>query len=152
MTIAELLRPEDVLEDLEANDREGVLRELAEHLASRHPGVRQRDLEQVLVERERLGSTAMGEGVAIPHGKLPKLAKLLTCFGRSRRGVDFGAAGGAPTYLFFVVVAAAKAPGEHLKALSQISRIFRDEAVRKRLLAAETGGEIYRILVESKAS
>lgn len=152
MTIAELLRPEDVLADLEASDREGVLHELAEHLASRHPGVRQRDLEQVLVERERLGSTAMGEGVAIPHGKLPKLAKLLTCFGRSRRGVDFGAAGGAPTYLFFVVVAPAKSPGEHLKALSQISRVFRDEGVRKRLLAAETAGEIYRILIDGKPS
>jgi PTS system nitrogen regulatory IIA component len=103
---------------------------------------------RVLAERERLASTAIGEGVAIPHGKLETVSGLLACIGRSRRGVEFDSLDGQPTHLFFVLVAPASSTGVHLKALARISRLFKDEAFRRRLLAAPDAATMFRIVVD----
>ena len=105
-------------------------------MAAAEPGVEAERLLQVLVERENLQSTGIGDGVAIPHGKLPGLSRLLAGFARSPRGVDFESIDGQPTYLFFVLVAPESSTGAHLKALARISRVFKDPEFRRRLLAA----------------
>ena len=95
-----------------------------------------RTLSKVLIEREQLASTAIGEGVAIPHGKLGAVGEIVACLGRAPTGVEFDSMDGQPTYLFFVLVAPESSTGAHLKALARISRVFKDPEFRRRLLAA----------------
>src|SRR5712671_5642170 len=105
MKIAEFLREDLILPELTSSDKPAVLAELSAALARAHAGLSAGRLTEVLLEREKLGSTGVGEGVAIPHGKLPGVPGLLAAFGRSKRGVDFSAIDGKPTYLFFVLFA-----------------------------------------------
>jgi PTS system nitrogen regulatory IIA component len=107
-------------------------------------------LLRVLIERERLASTAIGEGVAIPHGKLP-VPKLVGCVGISRRGVDFESMDGRPTHIFFVLVAPENSTGIHLKALARISRLFKDPDFRSRLLQARDAADMFRVLADEDA-
>src|SRR5919109_5678335 len=100
MRIAEFLREDLVFPDLAATDKAGVLGELCAGLARGVPGLEAKKLADALLEREKLGSTGIGEGVAIPHGKLPGIPGLVAAFGRKRAGVDFAAIDGKPTYLF----------------------------------------------------
>ena len=107
------------------------------------------EVEQgVLLERERISTTAIGEGVAIPHGKLPGVERVLGVFARSLQGVDFSSLDGGPTHLFFVLIAPESAAADHLKALARISRLLKDETFRRRLLTGQTGEELYRIIAE----
>jgi PTS system nitrogen regulatory IIA component len=108
-------------------------------------------LVDVLIEREKLQSTGIGEAVAIPHGKLPGISRLLASFARSRSGVDFESIDGQDTHLFFLLVVPEHSGGQHLKALARISRFFRDAAFRKRLLDAETLDEVFRAIEEEDA-
>src|SRR4051812_11029533 len=103
MKIVDFIREELILPDLRSKAKLDVLNELATHLAQAQNGVGKDDLVRVLVERERLASTAIGEGVAIPHGKLDAVGKLVACVGRARDGVDFDSMDGRPTHLFFVL-------------------------------------------------
>jgi nitrogen PTS system EIIA component len=105
----------------------------------------------VLVERESLASTAIGEGVAIPHGKLPVVGEIVACLGRARAGVDFDSMDGLPTYLFFVLVAPESSTGAHLKALARISRVFKDADFRRRLLAAPDRESMYQVVSDEDA-
>src|SRR5437868_15328280 len=130
MKIAEFLREDLILPDLQATDKAGVLRELCAPLARAH-GFEAGRLTEVLLEREKLGSTGIGEGVAIPHGKLPGVPGLLAAFGRSTKGVEFAAIDGRPAQLFFVLFAPENSAGVHLKALARISRLFKSAAFRK---------------------
>jgi PTS system nitrogen regulatory IIA component len=102
----------------------------------------------VLIDREGLASTAIGEGVAIPHGKLSTVSEIVACLGRAREGVDFDSMDGQPTYLFFVLVAPENSTGAHLKALARISRVFKDSTFRRQLLEAPDGDSMYRIIAE----
>jgi len=148
MRVADLVR-EDVLlivPQLHASTRDDVLEELATFLAHHHREVSAEDVVRALANRERLGSTAVGDGLAIPHAKLFSARKLLACFGRSRKGVDFGAPDGKPTRFFFVLIAPENAPGEHLTALARISRLFNDSGFRGRLDHADTAQEIYDVI------
>jgi len=102
-----------------------------------YPSFSAQQLSDTLLEREKLGSTGIGEGVAIPHGKLPGLPGLLAAFGRKRAGVDFAAIDGKPTHLFFVLFAPDNSAGLHLKALARISRLFKQPQFRQAILNAE---------------
>jgi PTS system nitrogen regulatory IIA component len=101
---------------------------------------------EVLIERERLGSTGIGDGIAIPHGKMENLDQLLLAFGRSKSGVEFDSLDGKPAYLFFLVVAPDKSAGIHLKALARISRLLKSGAVRKDLMEAKGAPEIFEVI------
>jgi PTS system nitrogen regulatory IIA component len=145
MKIVEFLRPDAVLESLSGQTGQAVLSELCRPLAASQKVDGQRLLE-TLLDREKLGSTGIGEGVAIPHGKVPGLPGLMASFGRAPKGVDFRAIDGRPTFLFFTLFAPENSAGAHLKALARISRIFKNAAFRDAIMKAATGEEIYRLI------
>ena len=151
MRISEFLSPEAVISDLSAQDKDQVLRELSAALVRAHPALKQERLVEVLREREKLGSTGIGEGVAIPHGKLPGMSQLLAAFGVSRGGVDFEAIDGRPTHLFFALVAPENSAGVHLKALARISRLFKNPRFRGAILEAATAADIHALIVQEDA-
>ena len=105
---------------------------------------------QVLLDRERLGSTGIGEGVAIPHGKLNNIDRQLIAFGLSRKGVDFDAMDGKPARLFFLLIAPEDSVGVHLKTLARISKLLKTSHARERLLSAADRAQIYRIISEEE--
>jgi PTS system nitrogen regulatory IIA component len=154
MKIVDFVRPELIVPELQARDKAEVIRELADHLAANVGGGKTLDREQlakVLMERERLASTAIGEGVAIPHGKLDAVGKLVACVGRAPQGVDFDSMDGRPTHLFFVLVAPENSTGVHLKALARISRLFKDPEFRTRLMQAKGGEDLYKVISDEDA-
>lgn len=151
MKIAEFLSPKAVVADLGAREKQAVLGELCQALARAHPELNAGRLLEVLRDRERLGSTGIGEGVAIPHGKLAGLPQLRASFGVSREGVDFEAIDGKPTHLFFALVAPENSAGIHLKALARISRLFKNGRFREAILEARTADDIYRLIAEEDA-
>jgi PTS system nitrogen regulatory IIA component len=151
MKITDLLSPEMVLPDLKGTSKPEVLKELATGLASRLPDVKLDELIAVLGERERLGSTAIGDGIAIPHGKISGVQKIVGAFGRHGQGVDFESLDGNPTQLFFVLVAPEDSASLHLKALARVSRLLKDDTFRSHLVAADSGDEIYRLIKEEDA-
>jgi nitrogen PTS system EIIA component len=146
MKIAEILSPETIVAQLHGDTKAKVLTELAECLCKGHPEITFDRLLAVLNERERLGSTAIGDGIAIPHGKLRGINQILGVFGRSREGVDFESLDGNPTHLFFLLVAPEDSASLHLKALARVSRLFKDTAFRQRLLEAGDAAELYQLL------
>jgi len=103
---------------------------------------------QVLLERERLGSTGMGDGIAIPHGKLKEIQGIICSFGRSREGIDFQSIDEKSSHLFFLLLAPEDSASEHLQALARLSRILKDAQSRKRLMEAASKEEIYRLIAE----
>jgi PTS system nitrogen regulatory IIA component len=151
MKIVDLIRRDMVIPELQAKAKLGVLQELASNLAKRSPKLDVDQLTRVLVDREELASTAIGEGVAIPHGKVAQVGEIIACLGRARGGIDFGSMDGQPTYLFFVMVAPENSTGAHLKALARISRVFKDAAFRQRLLEAPDADSMYQIIQQEDA-
>jgi PTS system nitrogen regulatory IIA component len=145
MKIVEFLRPDAVIANLAGQTGQAVLAELCRPITAAHRVDGQRLLD-TLLDREKLGSTGIGEGVAIPHGKVPTLPGLLASFGRSVPGVDFRAIDGRPTHLFFTLFAPENSAGTHLKALARISRIFKTPAFREAILRAATADDIYRLI------
>jgi nitrogen PTS system EIIA component len=154
MKIVDFVGPDLIVPQLAAHEKSAVIRELADHLAAHVSGTQKIDREvlaKVLLERERLASTAIGEGVAIPHGKLDAVGKLVACVGRAIDGVDFDSMDGRPTHLFFVLVAPENSTGVHLKALARISRLFKDPDFRTRLMQAKDAQEIFRVIADEDA-
>lgn len=151
MKIVELIRREMIVPALQARDKRGLLDELAAHISAQHSKIDRASLLRVLVDREALASTAIGEGVAIPHGKLSAVGEIVACLGRAPGGVDFDSMDGQPTFLFFVLVAPENSTGAHLKALARISRVFKDADFRRRLLAADDADAMYRVIAEEDA-
>jgi PTS system nitrogen regulatory IIA component len=145
MKIVEFLRPDAVLANLGASSAQAALAELVRPICTTHRLEPQRVLE-TLLDRERLGSTGIGEGVAIPHGKVQGLPALVASFGRAPQGIDFRAIDGKPTFLFFTLVAPENSAGAHLKALARISRIFKNPSFRDAILKAEGPEEIFRLI------
>jgi PTS system nitrogen regulatory IIA component len=148
MRITDVLADTDLLPDLAASTKEELIAELALLVAAHHPEIDGGRLVQALEDRERLNSTALGDGVAIPHGKLPGLRRVVAAFGRSREGVDFNSLDGKPTHLFFLLVAPEDSAGAHLKALARISRLLKDEGFRSRLLDAPDAAALYQTIRE----
>jgi PTS system nitrogen regulatory IIA component len=148
MKITDILPEVLVIASLGGRNKEEVLRELAEAMAAQYAEIDANRLVDVLWERERLGSTAIGDGIAIPHGKLPGLKTVLGAFGRHPQGVDFQSLDGKPTKLLFLLVAPEDSVGQHLKALARVSRLLKDPAFRNQLLTAPDQHELYRHLRE----
>jgi len=148
MKLSEILTPEGIIPNLNAHDKKGVLEELSGVITAQEPSLNKGYLLQVLLERERLGSTGIGEGIALPHGKVNKLDRLLVSFGRSLEGLSFDSIDDQPAYLFFLLVAPENSAGAHLQALAKISRVLKDSNFRQRLMNAKSKDEIYRIIVE----
>ena len=140
-----------VLPDLRGTTKPEVLKELAAGLAAKHREIRLEDLTATLGERERLGSTAIGDGIAIPHGKLRGVNQIIGAFGRHPQGVDFESLDGNPTQLFFVLVAPEDSASLHLKALARVSRLLKDGAFREHLIAAPSAAEIFKLIKEEDA-
>ena len=145
MNILELLDKRMIISQLVSTSKEGVLRELVRAIAQVEKQVDENRLMEILLERESLGSTGIGDGVAIPHGKSKDAKRLLASFGRSLAGMDFQSMDGKPTHLFFLLVAPENSAGIHLKALARISRLMKENAFRKRLMEASSGDEIYSL-------
>jgi PTS system nitrogen regulatory IIA component len=148
MKITEILSPDLIVPELVGNTKSEVLRELAQPLATKYHEFDVAALTAVLAERERLGSTAIGDGIAIPHGKVRGVKQILGTFGRHRRGVDFESLDGRPTHLFFVLVAPEDSTSLHLKALARVSRLFKDNSFREHLMEANEANEIFRLISE----
>jgi PTS system nitrogen regulatory IIA component len=151
MKIMEILAKDAVILDLGVRSKREVLAEMAASLAKVEPQIEAGRLLEVLLEREALQSTGIGEGVAIPHGKLPGLDRLVATFARSVAGVDFDSIDGQPTHHFFLLVVPEHSGGQYLKALARISRFFRDAAFRRKLAEGETLDDVIRAIEEEDA-
>ena len=151
MKIEDLLAEELVLADLQGKTKTEVIHELATAVARQYADVEYEPLVHALEERERLNSTALGDGVAIPHGKLEGVKRVLAAFGRSAAGVDFQSVDGKLTHLFFLLVAPEDSAGAHLKALARISRLLKDEPFRARLIATNDPRRLFAIIREEDA-
>lgn len=150
MKIADLLNPAAIVGDLKATAKNEVLAELTDAIVKATGNLDRNEVIKVLQERELLGSTGIGEGVAIPHGKLRNIDQLLLSFGRSRKGVDFDSMDGKPAHLFFLLVAPEESVGVHLKTLARISKLLKNPAVRRRLLESSDSESLYHIIVEEE--
>lgn len=151
MKIADVLQKEAVLTDLKSRDKKGVIEEMVIP-AARIAGMKTRELVRVLMDRERLGSTGIGGGIGIPHGKLKGIDSLILGFGLSRKGVDFESIDGRPTHIFFMLITPENSIDIHLRMLAQISRILKNEVFRKRLMNASDADEILAIIREEDDS
>ncbi len=151
MKVIDFLRPDLVLAELQATSKNAVLAELAGHLARRQAGIDASELQRVLEERELLMSTAIDDGIAIPHGKLDSVGQLVGALGRSRAGLKFDSLDGKPTHLVFMLVAPTSSTGTHLKALARLARLFRDADCRQRLVDAPDAAAMYQAILEEDA-
>ena len=150
MNFTEILKRDFILEELEARNQHEVLDELVRVFAMGGVRFDPEAMLQVLLERERLGSTGIGDGIAIPHGKLQGLDEILLSFGRSSEGISFDAMDGKPVHLFFLLMAPENSAGLHLKILAKISRMLKDPALRDNLLRAKSKERIWRIIEEQE--
>lgn len=146
--IGDLLQDDLVIEEIKATDKIGVIREFAGILQATGRVTDAEALVRVLLERESLGSTGIGDGVAIPHGKLSFISNMIVAFGRSSRGVDFQSLDAKPVYLFFLLVTPDNKPGDHLKALARISRILKNPDLRENLKRTSDRQELKRLIYE----
>jgi len=146
MKLTDVLGEDQIIADLQGRGKRAVMEELCQLLVNKNPRLETKRLMEVLVEREKLGSTGIGDGIAIPHGKLPEVDNLLLSFGRSLAGVDFDSLDGKPAHLFFLVVAPENSAGVHLKALARISRLLKSHAVRRELMEAKDEAGVFGVI------
>jgi nitrogen PTS system EIIA component len=150
MPLTDLLTPQAVMPALKVNSKKQALQELAARAAALC-GRSEREVLDVLAQRERLGSTGIGNGIAIPHGKLPKLERLFGVFARLDRPVDFEALDGQPVDLLFLLLAPEAAGADHLKALARVARLLRDAEVARKLRESRDAEAIYAVLTAGPA-
>ena len=148
MKICQYLTPDLILPDLKARNKEGVLTELADWIVDRVPGLKAGEVLQVLLDRERLGSTGIGEGFAIPHGELKTLERMVIAFGRSHQGIPFDSLDGKSAFYFFVLIAPEDSAGLHLKALAKISRFMKNSSFKENLFRASNREELQKVIQE----
>jgi PTS system nitrogen regulatory IIA component len=151
MSLNDLLAPEAVVASLKANGKKQALQELAAH-AARLTGLDERTIFDTLLQRERLGSTGIGDGIAIPHGKPAGLKGLFGLFARLDRPIDFDALDGQPVDLFFLLLAPEGAGADHLKALARVARVLRDPGMLERARASRDAAALYAVLTAPLAS
>ncbi len=146
MKITDILPKKSIVPDLKGRTKKQVLEELIDAMLQEKPELDRERLMAVLLERERLGSTGIGDGIAIPHGKLKDLDQLVLSFGKSGFGVDFESMDGKPVHLLFLLVAPENCSGIHLRALARIARLLKNTPVRKRLVSVNTQDEIFAVI------
>ncbi len=151
MTIASVITPESVLAGLKGNSKKQILQDLAGHCA-RVAGLNERLVFETLLQRERLGTTGIGQGISIPHGRIAGLARLVGFFAQLARPVDFDALDGEPVDLVFVLLAPEEAGADHLQALARIARLFRAPGIAQKLRQTDDAAALYAILTTETAS
>jgi len=151
MTLTDLVAPTAIIPGLKVNGKKQALQELAAR-AAELTGQNERAILEILLQREKLGSTAVGNGVAIPHGKLPKLGRLVGLFARLERAIDFDALDGQPVDLIFLLLAPEAAGADHLKALARVARLLRDPEIAKKLRESRDMDALYAVLSMPPAS
>ena len=147
MKILDILDERSILVDLKSADKKGVLDELVDPIAS-IAGLDHDELVGVLMDRERLGSTGIGGGIRIPHGKVKELESLVLGFGLSRNGVDFESMDNRPTHIFFLLITPENSTGLHLKLLARISKILKNDPFKEKLMNAKDREEVIHIIQE----
>ena len=152
MRLDQILKIEFLKESLSSGNKVDVLAELINVLIQSGLKIDRTKAIDVLQQREKLGSTGIGDGVAIPHGKVPDLSELVVAFGRSREGISFDAIDGKPAHLFFLLLAPENSTGQHLKALARISRMLKTPDCRRKLLDADTTSDLYKAIIEQDES
>jgi len=148
MRLDQILKTEFLNDDLQAKTKTEVLSELSEMIAKGSLKLEQTQVFDVLQQREKLGSTGIGDGVAIPHGKIGALEEVIVAFGRSKKGVTFDSMDGKPVHLFFLLLAPENCTGQHLKALAKISKMLKAGNFRKNLMEAKSKSDLYKMIIE----
>ena len=151
MEIADLLIPRGVIAQLRVSNKKQALQEIVRRAAAM-TGIVERGIYDVLAQRERLGSTGIGRGIAIPHGKLAELSRLHGLFARLERPIPFEAIDDQPVDLVFVLLAPAGSGAEHLRALARVSRLLRDGAMCQKLRGTDNADAIYALLTDRTES
>lgn len=151
MKLSDILVRDACLPDMKARTKKETLKELSDALAAAVEGLDGAALLSMLLEREQLGTTAMGDGIAIPHSRMESLDRLVASFGRSRHGVDFDSIDGKRTHLFFVLVAPGREGSAHLLTLAHISRLMAADEFRSRLLDLDTTDDLLRAFEEEES-
>lgn len=148
MKISDILKLDAIIADLKAKDKSEAIKELAEAV-SPVAGAEPEDVAAVLLEREHLGSTGIGGGIAIPHGKLETVKSIAVGFGRSVKGIEFNSLDKRPVHLFFLLLTPEHSTGGHLKVLAHISKLLKMDQFKERLLSAGSTDQIHQIIVEN---
>jgi PTS system nitrogen regulatory IIA component len=151
MTLSDIVAPTAIVPALKVNGKKQALQELAAR-AAELTGQNEKAILEILLQREKLGSTGVGNGVAIPHGKLPKLGRLFGLFARLERPIDFEALDSQPVDLVFLLLAPEGAGADHLKALARVARLLRDPEVARKLRESRDADALYAVLAMSPAS
>ena len=147
MEIHDLLSPRGVIAQLRVGNKKQALQEIARRAAAM-TGIAERRIYDVLADRERLASTGLGRGLAIPHGKLPELPRVCALFARLERAIPYGALDSQPVDLIFALLAPADAGAEHLRALARVSRLLRDDAICQKLRGTDNADALYALLTD----
>lgn len=147
MKLKDIFSKEAICPSMKASDKKEVLEEISEQIEKAYSELKKEDVLKVLLEREKLGSTGIGNGVAIPHGKITGLSSIVAFFGRSQKGIDFQSHDHKLSRLFFVLLAPENVIGSHLQALARLSRILKGDHVRSRLLESKDQ-DLYKVLIE----
>lgn len=150
MNLSDLISPDTIIPNLASRGKIPVLAELVAPLCRRNPELDPDQLVRILLEREKLGSTGIGDGIAIPHGKVEKIDRLWVSFGRSVEGIDFDSMDGKPAHLFFLLLAPEAFAGSHLTALAKLSRLLKNTSVREQMMEADDPQTIYQLILDSE--
>ena len=148
MKITDILKKEYIIADLTSRDKKSVLEELSSFLEYKRDIPNKENLLVSLIEREKLGSTGIGENVAIPHAKINEIDQIITVFGRSKKGIEFESLDKKPVHFIYLVIAPTNSTGQHLKALARISRLLKNPSLREAVLSATEMNQIYSILAD----
>ena len=152
MTLLDILSPDSTIVDLKGETKEEIIAELVDSLAN-NDAITDRDkVLQAVLEREKIMSTGIGDGIAIPHGKSDAVVELTAALGIHKRGVDFEALDGEPAFVFFLLVSPANVSGPHIKALARISRMLKNDGFKKKLIEAESSADIVSAIEEEEKS
>jgi PTS system nitrogen regulatory IIA component len=151
MKIMDFLSSDSITVELKATDKKSAIVELVEMLKATKKVKKTDEIIEVVLEREKLGSTGIGQGVAIPHGKTDVLQEQVGALGISRKGIEFNSLDGEPVHIIFLLVGPVEVAGQHLKALSRISRLFKDKFLRQAIREAVTKEEIVKIIQQEDA-
>lgn len=151
MKLIDILDESSIVPDLQADTKTEALECLVDAMTTANPALRKDELLTVLLEREELGSTGIGDGIAIPHGKSQEISNIVSGFGLSKQGIEFDSLDGKPAHLFFLLVAPENSVGTHLKMLARISRMLKNVEFREKLLEADSQHAIYEIIAAEDA-
>jgi len=150
MQIMDFLSPDAIKMSLESKTKKDVIKELVELLVATGKVKDKKKMTHILIEREELGSTGIGQGIAIPHGKSDAVNELTAAFGLSTEGIAFDSLDGEPVNIFFLLVAPEGAAGAHLKVLARISSLLKDKYFRKSLISSKTPADVIKVIQEEE--